>query len=93
MRQAAKGGAKQITDGACPEHLDPRRSYLGKAQEAWLYREFGNSVSRWNFPVQGQLMAEFKERLDNGEISHWSEDWNGYPAARQRFLYRSPSTG
>ena len=31
---------------------------------------------------QGQLMTEFKERLDNGEISHWSEDWNGYPAAR-----------
>ena len=77
-----RGGGKQMTDAACPERLDPRRSYLGKAQEAWLYREFGNSAARWNFSRQGQLMAEFKERLDNGEISHWSEDWNGYPAAR-----------
>ena len=75
-----------MTDGACPERLDPRRSYLGKAQEAWLYRALGNSAAQWNFLVQGQLMAEFKERLENGEISHWTEDWNGYPAARQRLL-------
>ena len=31
-------------------------------------------------------MAEFKERLPSGEVSHWSEDWNGYPAARRRLL-------
>src|SRR4051812_7594056 len=88
-----KGGGKQVTDGACPERLDPRRSYLGKAQEAWLYREFGNSAARWNFLVQGQLMADLKERLDNGEISHWTEDWNGYPAARRLLLGQIAETG
>jgi len=88
-----KGGGKQVTDEACPERLDARRSYLGKAQEAWLYREFGGSAARWNFLVQGQLMAELKERLDDGEISHWTEDWNGYPAARTRLLEQIAGTG
>ena len=86
------GGGKQLTDAACPERLDPRRSYLGKAQEAWLYREFGDSAGALELPRQGQLMAEFKERLDDGEISHWSEDWNGYPAARQRLLEQIAET-
>ena len=61
------GGGKQMTDAACPERLDPRRSNLGKAQEAWLYREFGNSAARWNILAQGQLMAEFKERLETAK--------------------------
>ena len=38
---------------ACPERLDPRRSYLGKAQEAWLYREFGNSAGALELPGAG----------------------------------------
>jgi alkaline phosphatase D len=87
-----RGGAKQITDAECPERLDPRRSYLGKAQEAWLYREFRNAPSRWNILAQQQLMAEFKERLPSGEISYWSEDWNGYPATRQRLLRQVAET-
>ena len=81
-----RGGGKALVDAECPERLDPRRSYLGKAQEAWLYREFRRAPARWNILAQGQLMAEFKERLPSGQISHWSEDWNGYPAARQRLL-------
>src|SRR5205823_174060 len=74
----------------CPERLDPARSYLGMAQEGWLYGQFrarqGSGAARWNLLAQQQLMAEFKERLDNGEIAYWSDDWNGYPAARQRLL-------
>ena len=89
-----RGGGKQLIDADCPERLDPRRSYLGKAQEAWLYREFRTAPARWNILAQGQLMAEFKERLDDGEISHWSEDWNGYPAARDAAAWsRSPRPG
>jgi len=81
-----KGGAKQLVDARCPERLDPNRTYLGTAQEDWLYGQLRAAPSRWNLLAQGQLMAEFKERLETGEISHWSEDWNGYPAARQRLL-------
>ena len=81
-----KGGAKQLIDAACPERLDPARSYLGEAQEAWLYHQFRTVPARWNVLAQSQMMAEFKERLDSREIAYWSEDWNGYPAARQRLL-------
>ena len=80
------GGARPLVDKSCPERLDPRRSYLGEAQEAWLYGEFRDVPARWNVLAQPQLMAEFKERLGDGAISYWSEDWNGYPAARQLLL-------
>ena len=92
-----RGGGKQLVDATCPERLDPARSYLGMAQEAWLYRQFRASrapgPARWNVLAQQQLMAEFKERLDNGDISYWSDDWNGYPAARQRLLAQMRDTG
>jgi alkaline phosphatase D len=81
-----RGGGKQVTDEACSERLDPNRSYLGMAQEKWLYDQFRAAPARWNVIAQGQLMTELKERLDNGAIAHWTEDWNGYPAARQRML-------
>ena len=73
----------------------PARSYLGMAQEAWLYEQFRQSATgpaRWNVLAQQQLMAEFKERTDNGEIAHWSDDWNGYPAARQSLLQQIRDT-
>lgn len=88
-----KGGGKQVTDAACPERLDPGRSYLGMAQEQWLYGEFRKRVGRWNLLAQEQLMADLKERLDNGDIAHWTEDWNGFPAARQRLLQQMHDTG
>jgi alkaline phosphatase D len=88
----SKRGGKALVDSQCPERFDPRRSYLGKAQEAWLYREFRRPSARWNVLAQEQLMAEFKERLPSGEVSHWSEDWNGYPAARQRLLRQVADT-
>ncbi|HEX2150704.1 MAG TPA: alkaline phosphatase D family protein, partial [Stellaceae bacterium] len=87
-----RGGAKQVVDAECKERLDPRRSYLGKGQEAWLYREFQRAPARWNILAMQQLMAEFKERLPSGEISYWSEDWNGYPAARTRLLRQVAET-
>src|SRR4029079_13910978 len=81
-----RGGGKQLVDTSCPERLDPGRSYLGMTQESWLYEQFRSPSARWNLLAQQQLMAKFAERLDNGEISHWSDDWNGYPAARERLL-------
>ena len=87
-----RGGGKQLVDTACPERLDPARSYLGMAQEAWLYEQFRTHPARWNILAQQQLMAEFKERTDNGDIAHWSDDWSGYPAARQRLLQQIHDT-
>ena len=72
-----KGGGKQITDTGCPERLEPNRSNLGVAQENWLYDQFRAAPAKWNIVTQEQLIAEFKERIDNGDFAHWSEDWNG----------------
>src|SRR5262249_58767650 len=90
--QRPRGAGKQITDSGCPERLDPSRSNLGVAQETWLYDQFRAAPAKWNIVAQEQLMAEFKERLDNGEIAHWSEDWNGFPAARTRLLTQMRDT-
>ena len=32
-------------------------------------------------------------RLDSGDISHWSDDWNGFPAARERLLRQVHDSG
>ncbi len=31
-------------------------------------------------------MAQLRERNRDGEIQFWVDDWNGYPAARQRLI-------
>jgi alkaline phosphatase D len=91
--QPPRGGGKQITDAGCRERLEPSRSNLGVAQETWLYDQFRAAPAKWNIVTQEQLMAEFKERLDNGEFAHWSEDWNGFPATRTRLLTGMRDTG
>jgi alkaline phosphatase D len=88
-----RGGGKPLFDDTCPERLSPARSYLGKAQEAWLYGEFRKYPARWNLLAQGQLMAELKERAGDGRTAHWSEDWNGFPAARKRLLQQIRDSG
>jgi len=88
-----KGGGKQVTDEACPERLEPQRSVYGAAQEAWLYDQFRHPSGRWTLLAQQQLMAELKERLGDGKISHWTEDWNGFPAARRRLLQAVADSG
>ena len=80
------GGGHQETILSCPELLDPRRSFLGMTQEQWLYDGLARSKARWNVIAQDQLMAEFRERDGDGHIAYWTDDWNGYPAARARLL-------
>ena len=81
-----KGGGHQETVTGCPELLDPRRSFLGFAQERWLYDGLARSQARWNVIAQDQLMAELRERTGDGSIAYWTDDWNGYPEARKRLL-------
>jgi alkaline phosphatase D len=81
-----KGGGHAETDLSCPERLDPARTFLGFAQERWLYDGLAQSKTRWNVIAQNQLMAELRQRQKDGSIAHWTDDWNGYPAARQRLL-------
>jgi alkaline phosphatase D len=80
------GGGHQETDASCPERRDPTRSYLGLAQEQWLYDGLAKSTARWNVIAQDVLMAELRERDEKNEVAFWTDDWNGYPASRTRLL-------
>jgi alkaline phosphatase D len=80
------GGGHQETDGHCPERLDPARSMIGMAQEAWLFDGLAKSTARWNIIAQDVLMATFREREPDGATAYWTDDWNGYPASRDRLM-------
>ena len=81
------GGGHFETDAWCPERLDPARSILGPAQEAWLFDGLARSSARWNILAQDVLMAQFRQRVPLvGIVGHWTDAWDGYPASRTRLL-------
>jgi alkaline phosphatase D len=80
------GGGHVESDAACPERRDPDRSLLGREQEQWLYDGLTQSRACWNLLAQDVLMAQLRQRNHDGEIQFWVDDWNGYPAARQRLI-------
>lgn len=62
---------------------DPERSLLGFDQEMWASDELRNSSARWRIVGQQVMMMnqpEFVVRLASGDA------WDGYRAARERFL-------
>jgi alkaline phosphatase D len=75
-----------ITPDECPELFDDSRSMFGKTQEAWLYQGMAHSTARWNVIGQSVLMARMRRRNPAGEPLYWTDDWNGFPASRQRLL-------
>lgn len=80
-----RGRGRRLSDAACPERLDPARSFLGAPQERWLFDALAGSRARWNVLGQNLLMAEFRNASPEGTV-RWNDDWNGYPAARARLL-------
>jgi alkaline phosphatase D len=81
-----KGRGHLESNASCAERLDKDRSLIGAAQEAWLQDGLASSAARWNIIAQDVLMAELRQKMPNGESSYWTDDWNGYPASRQRLL-------
>ena len=81
-----KGRGHLESNRSCPERLDESRSMLGMAQEAWLRDGLSASKARWNVIAQDVLMAELRQKMDDGETGYWTDDWNGYPACRARLL-------
>jgi alkaline phosphatase D len=80
------GGNRVETQANCPELREPDRTFLGAEQERWLFDGLARSKTRWNLIAQDVLMAQLRERNRDGEIQFWVDDWNGYPAARQRLI-------
>jgi alkaline phosphatase D len=77
---------RMIVPRDCPEWSATSRSMLGQRQEAWLNQSLENSSARWNVLAQSLLMAQMRRRNSAGEGIFWTDDWNGYPAARARLL-------
>ncbi len=87
------GGGQVVTARQCPELIDPSRSLLGQAQEAWLYEGLAASKARWNVIGQTVLMAPLHDNRPGTEAHEWTEAWDGYPAARTRLLDHIASSG
>ena len=82
-----------MTATECPELVEPSRSLLGPAQEAWLYDGLAQSRARWNIIGQTVLMAPLHDNQPGAEAHAWTEAWDGYPAARTRLLDHIQSSG
>ncbi|MDP2007826.1 MAG: alkaline phosphatase D family protein [Rubrivivax sp.] len=82
-----KSGSNTVDAMDCPALLDPKRTLLGAAQEAWLAE--GWSTERpWNLLAQQTLMARCSWTDPAGPNGgrYWTEGWDGYAPARQRLL-------
>ena len=81
-----RGGSNTLSVKDCPAFLDPKRSFLGEAQEQWLAQSWDASRP-WNLLAQSTLMAQVNWQENPAEPRvHWTDGWDGYPAARGRLL-------
>jgi alkaline phosphatase D len=76
------------SDATCPERRDEGRTFMGFAQEAWLDVGLARSKAQWNLIAQDVLMAQLRQKNLTGNFAYWTDDWDGYPAARRRLLAR-----
>jgi alkaline phosphatase D len=87
-----KGRAHAETVQSCPERLEQSRTMLGAQQESWLFDGFAKSTARWNVLAGDVMISQWKQRNAAGETAFWTDDWNGYPAARARLVNRIRDT-
>ena len=83
-RKGRRGGSNTLDIEHCVSLSRPGRSMLGRAQERWL-EETLDSRAAWNLVAQTTPMAQFDTKPGPGRRA-WTDGWDGYPAARERFL-------
>jgi alkaline phosphatase D len=79
-------GGSNVVGPGCTERLDESRTMLGAAQERWLDEGFASSRARWNVLVQETFFSPAATIREGGQRFHWTDGWDGYPAARDRVL-------
>ncbi|MCV2356041.1 alkaline phosphatase D family protein [Paucibacter sp. B2R-40] len=81
-----RGGSNTLSIKDCPAFLDPQRTLLGLPQERWLAQSW-DAARPWNLLAQSTLMAQMNWQENPAEPRvHWTDGWDGYPAARTRLL-------
>ncbi len=69
----------------CAAAQDPERTMTGPEQERWLLRGLDESGARWKVIAQQVMLAELMIPR-SGERQFNLDQWDGYPAARNRIL-------
>ncbi len=69
----------------CSEIHEKSRTKLGQVQEYWARDQMAASGARWNIFAQGTVMAYIDGQPGPGEM-FGNDGWNGYQAARERFM-------
>jgi alkaline phosphatase D len=77
----ACGDATLSFDPPCDEVFDPTRAMLGAEQEAWMAEQLRSASGAWTVIAQQTVMSRL---VLNGAILNYDQ-WDGYPAARERF--------
>ncbi|RAJ58270.1 alkaline phosphatase D [Streptomyces sp. Amel2xB2] len=86
--QSAGDGWKVPTD----ETTRPDRTMLGTAQERWLADGWESSRAVWNVVPQQTVLSRRRNRT-SGPYPLSMDAWDGYPAARGRFLDAARKAG
>lgn len=86
-RQLCEGdGMTKAQRAACVPVDAPERTMLGAEQEGWLNEGLRHAAG-WHFVAQQVMMMAYDARKDDETKPRISTDnWNGYPQARQRFV-------
>ncbi|WP_437882314.1 alkaline phosphatase D family protein [Pseudomonas sp. LRF_L74] len=81
-------GKGHVEAASCADLRDPRRTLLGFEQERWLYDGLRRADSRWQLIAQDLLVAPLRvpPAEAGGEARYWTDNWDGFQAARERLL-------
>lgn len=80
-----KRGSSSVDPQTCAILEDPRRTLLGAAQEQWLDGVFARGSSTWTVVGQQTLFGPRDFKPGPARL-FWNDGWDGYPAARRRFV-------
>jgi alkaline phosphatase D len=86
--KSGRGGGGVVRAEECAELFDPKRTLLGVAQERWLDQALSQTSSQWNIIAQQTLIGRrnYSPSDKATKALLHSDNWDGYPAARQRML-------
>lgn len=84
-RSKEKGGGQVVT-AECKELFEDGRSLLGADQERWLNGVFSRSKSVWTVVGNGEMFSRLFQKTKEGVEGWWTDDWNGFPTARERVI-------
>jgi alkaline phosphatase D len=81
-----RGGGRMVLARQCADMAEPTHTMLGLEQEAWIERGLAQSTAHWKLVGQPTLMSTAGIRLPVVGPLTYTDGWDGYPLARDRFL-------